>query len=126
MTVSGFGATFLLACTGGVLAELLRWYNLREATELPQYVRSPFYWALTALMVLAGGFVAVLYGTDSKNAILVVQIGLSAPLLLRVLADQSLPEDTRGRESPRVPGYGLDAPAQPDRSLRARRFLAGR
>lgn len=126
MTVSGFGATFLLACAGGVLAELLRWYKLRESTELPQYLRSPFYWVLTALMVLAGGFLAVLYGTDAKNAILVVQIGLSAPLLLRVLADQSLHEAPPGREAPRVPGYGLDVPAPEDRWFRARRFLAGR
>jgi hypothetical protein len=126
MTVSGFAATFLLACAGGVLAELLRWYKLREAAELPEYVRSPFYWTLTALMVLAGGFLAVLYGTDPKNTILVVQIGLSAPLLLRVLADQSLPLEGGRSDRPRVPGYGFDPSPSAHRWLQTRRFLAGR
>lgn len=109
-----------------MLAELLRWYKLREAAELPLYARSPFYWVLTVLMILAGGFLAVLYGTHSKNAILVVQIGLSAPLLLRVLADQSLPVEGRSRDRPRVPGYGLHATAPAGRWFRTRRFLAGR
>lgn len=126
MTVSGFGSTFLFACAGGVLAELLRWYKLREASQLPVYTRSPFYWALTLLMVLAGGFLAVLYGTESKNAILVVQIGLSAPLLLRVLADQSLPEGEGAPKPPQIPGYGLRPGTAAGRWLRTRRFLAGK
>jgi len=121
MTVSGLGPIFLLACFGGALAELLKWYGLRESPELPVYARSPFYWALTALMVIAGGGIAVLYGTDTKNAILVVQIGLSAPLLLRALADQTLPREPVSR---RGAGYGLRG--EDSRWLRARRFIAGR
>ena len=119
MMVSGLGQIFLLACFGGVLAELLKWHGLRESPELPVYARSAFYWTLTALMVLAGGGVAVLYGTDSKNALLVVQIGLSAPLLLRALADGTLP-----REHRRAHGYGLRG--EDSIWLRARRFIAGR
>jgi hypothetical protein len=126
MTVSGFGPTFLLACLGAALAELLRWYKLREASELPVYLRSPFYWLLTVLMMLAGGFLAVLYGTGSKNALLVVQVGLSAPLLLRVLADQTLPEAKQESLPRPVPGYGLNPGSTRSRWLQARRFLAAR
>lgn len=124
MTVSGFAATFGLACLGGALAELLKWYKLRESPSLPSYARSPLYWTLTLLMVLGGGGLAVLYGTDPKNAILVVQIGLSAPLLIRVLADGTLPNEPEPRR--RRPGYGMDGERETGRWLLTRRFLAGR
>jgi hypothetical protein len=125
MTVSGFGATFALACLGGALAELLKWYKLRESPRLPQYARRPLYWALTFLMIAAGGAVAVLYGTESHNAILVLQIGLSAPLVLRMLAESTLHEDEGGPPARDLPGYGM-RPARTDTWTSIRQFLAAR
>jgi hypothetical protein len=87
--IAGFWPTFAAACFGGVLAELLKWYRLRESPKFPHYVRSPFYWGITTVMVIAGGALALVYGTDAKSAILVVQAGLSAPLLMSALASAS-------------------------------------
>ena len=129
MTVSGLVPIFLLATFGAVLAELLKWYQLRESPNLPSYTRQPRYWILTLLMVLAGGVVAALYGTDPKPAILVVQLGLSTPLLVKTLAETKLgaPEAVVSDQgSLSVPGYGMNVDRL--RSVRpsALGFLAGR
>jgi hypothetical protein len=109
MMISGMAPTFALACFGGLLVELLKWYSLRESPNLPAYAKNPVYWAITALMVLAGGGLALLYGTDSKSSLLVVNIGISAPLIIKAFAD------TKPKTSPQIedhgpatPGFGFD------------------
>ena len=77
---------FLLGLVGGFLAELLKWYELKTSTNLPAYLHSLRYWIITILMAAAGGFLAVIYGIDATKPLLAVNIGLTAPLVLKGLA----------------------------------------
>lgn len=71
---------------GGGLAEILGLWKLRHVApkELPHYLRSPFYWAMTALMVISGGIVASIYVKSgiSLSPILALNVGASAPLII--------------------------------------------
>ena len=124
MTVSGFVPVFLVACLGGVLAELLRWYQLRESTHFPDYARGPVYWVVTVLMILAGGVLAVLYGTEPKSAILVLHIGLSAPLIIKTLAETKAAPMEVVAASPQLPGRSMAGKARHPASILD--FVAGR
>jgi len=86
MIISGFWLVFGCGCLGGILAEVAKWSALREASEFPAYCRKARYWVITAIMVSAGGVLSVLYGTEARNAMLVLNIGASAPLIIRSLA----------------------------------------
>jgi hypothetical protein len=93
MTIDGGYAIFGTGCAGGVLAELLHWWNLRESPQLPAYAKNAFYWAVTVAMVLAGGFVAWVYFGSKAEAIIAVHVGLSTPLILQKLV-ASVPNTT--------------------------------
>lgn len=71
---------------GGGLAEVLGLWRLRHTApaELPHYLRSPFYWVMTILMVTSGGIVAFTYIKSgiSLSPILAVNVGASAPLII--------------------------------------------
>ena len=96
MQLSNFWQVFLVGCFGGALAELIKWYGMRESPNLPSYVKSLRYWLITASVVLCGGVLATLYGTTSVNALLAVNIGASAPLIISSLArSQPLAETNR-------------------------------
>jgi hypothetical protein len=123
MVISGFLQVFLSGCLGGVLAELLKWYQLREAVTLPVYAHHWRYWALTLLMVLAGGLIATLYGTEAKNPLLALHIGLSAPLIVKVLAETRVSAASLPAE-PVPPGYSMGTRGKTEASLL--NFLAGR
>ena len=86
MTINGFLLVLLVGCLGGVLGEALKWYQLRDSPNLRDYAPSPFYWIITLIMIVLGGFWAVLYGIDNRNAILVATLGLSFPLSIKSLA----------------------------------------
>lgn len=77
-----FGAGIL----GGALAELLKWYQLRESANPPTYLHSPLYWVVTALMALAGGALASVNNGGSTSPLLALNLGISAPLILKGLA----------------------------------------
>jgi hypothetical protein len=78
-----FGAGF----AGGFAAEILALYELRHnvTSELPVYLKSPFYWTISIVMAVIGGGLTCLYGIGEVQALLAVNIGASAPLILRSL-----------------------------------------
>lgn len=76
---------FALGCAGGVIAEAYRWFSLRESPDLPVYAKSILYWVVTVVMVLVGGALASVYGISPDNPLLAVNVGISAPLILKSL-----------------------------------------
>jgi hypothetical protein len=126
MTISGTWQVFAVGAFGGVLLEALRWWKLREAELLPSYAVSRIYWLITIVMIVLGGVLAVLHGTDARSAFLVVNLGASAPALIGAFSVKPPPPD----QAPAGPGPdvhaappGPNAPAAP-RSPSLRRFLA--
>lgn len=93
MEASLYASGFWWGVLGGFLAELLQWFGMRRTlpADLPEWTRSPFYWAITLLMILAGGGLVVVYVESSllANPFIAVNIGASAPLILGKLAQQT-------------------------------------
>lgn len=85
MTLDTALEVFLVGTVGGILLEIFHWYGLRRENRLPDYVRSAFYWFLSASMALAGGFIAWLYFGSRAEGIVALHVGLSAPLILQKL-----------------------------------------
>jgi hypothetical protein len=85
MVVEGGMAVFGVGCGGGIVAELLHWWNLRDQAQLPAYKTSPFYWAITVAMIFAGGFIAWLYFGEHAEGIIALHVGVSTPLILQKL-----------------------------------------
>jgi len=77
---------------GGVLGELLNIFDLRQKapSDWPQWTRLKSYWAITAAMIVAGAGLVILHQRSGanfqNNAWLALNIGASAPLLLRQLS----------------------------------------
>jgi hypothetical protein len=97
MIIEGGYAVFGTGCAGGLLAELLHWWNLRESPQLPAYSKNPFYWGITAAMILAGGLIAWIYFGARAEGIIAVHVGVSTPLILQKLVT-SVP-DTKGAKN---------------------------
>ena len=91
---------FLYGVFGGFLAELLGLFRLRHEVpgSFPTYIKSPFYWIVTSLMILAGGVLVVVYlkSAFSLNALIAVNLGASAPLIIGSLVSQT-PQPSMGR-----------------------------
>lgn len=90
MEINGFWSVFGCGFFGAFFGELLKWYRIRENEELPHYAKSFVYWLITFFIMFSGGFLTVLYGIENINAILAVNIGLSAPLIIQNLS-RSIP-----------------------------------
>jgi hypothetical protein len=85
MVIEGAAAVAGVGLAGGVVAELLHWWNLREDRQLPDYATSPKYWIITLAMILAGGFITWIYFGQSAEAIVALHVGISTPLILQKL-----------------------------------------
>ena len=75
---------FLWGLFGGFIAEVLGLFRLRQQVNRPEYLKSPFYWIITVLMMCAGGILVVAYmKSDVKlNALIAINLGASAPLII--------------------------------------------
>ncbi len=78
--------TFALGIIGGLMAEVLKWYQLRESPTPPVYLKSVMYWVITVVMALVGGLLAVIQNVPPSQPVLALNIGISAPLILKGLA----------------------------------------
>ena len=86
MSLTSMIDVFIAGTFGGLLLELLHWWNLRRRnTRFPQYARSPFYWGITLLMAAAGGVLAVAYFGQQAEALIALHVGISTPLILQKL-----------------------------------------
>jgi hypothetical protein len=84
---------FLYGAVGGLFAELLGLFKLRREapSNLPDWLKSPFYWCITLAMICAGGLVVVIYlrsGIPLKP-IIAVNVGASAPLIISTLSSHT-------------------------------------
>jgi hypothetical protein len=84
---------FLFGVLGGLLAEIAGLFKLRQQApqELPKWLRSPFYWIVTLVMIAAGGGLVSIYSASDMGLlkpILAVNIGASAPLIIGALVSQ--------------------------------------
>lgn len=103
MEIEGIGPIFLCACFGSILIEVLKWYQIKDSPNLPIYATSPFYWSVSAVMVLCSGALAILYGVTPRSAIMVLNIGGSAPLIIKSLADMKSQEASSSRVATKPP-----------------------
>lgn len=86
MIISGFWQIFLIGCFGGIMGEAINWYLRRDSPRIAKYLKGARYWVTTIVMIVIGGFLATLYGVEDKSAVLVAHIGLTAPLIIKTLA----------------------------------------
>jgi hypothetical protein len=101
---------FGLGIVGGLLAEALKWYQLRESIKPPDYLKSALYWIVTLLMALSGGGLAVINNGGSTSPILALNIGISAPLILKGLAALTpvkMPDPAGGSFEPKKTGGNI-------------------
>ncbi len=93
MNLSFLDHTIVWGMVGGIFPEVLKWFRMREIlyVAIPDYAKGPSYWIVTAVMVVAGGIIAVAYEDQemTMNPILAINIGASAPLVIKELLGQT-------------------------------------
>ncbi len=87
MALTSLLEVFIVGTIGGLVLELIHWWNLRRRNpKFPKYAKSIFYWVVTAGMAVVGGVLAVFYFGDQAEAIVALHVGISAPLILQKLS----------------------------------------
>ena len=79
---------FAWGCFGGLGGEGIGWIEAARKNPTPLYLKTPFYWFAAIVLGLIGGFLVLAYSRDDpiKSCILCINIGASAPLIIRALA----------------------------------------
>ncbi len=85
MLLIGLNQVFLVGFLGGVILELMHWYNIRQRPTFPTYWKSVKYWIITAAMAATGGLLTMLYFGSRAEGIVALHVGLSTPLILQKL-----------------------------------------
>ena len=84
---------FLFGVLGGFMSEFLGLFKLRHKApdNLPDCVKSFFYWFTTIGMICCGGGLvcAYIYSDVQVNAILSINLGASAPLIIGTFGSQT-------------------------------------
>jgi hypothetical protein len=77
-------AAFVWGCFGGVAVEALQLYNGRDKPQ-PHRYRTLSFWVVTVFFILVGGGVVLADSVSAVRltAVTAIQLGISAPLLLR-------------------------------------------
>src|SRR6185312_2980615 len=86
LLLHGFWQVFSVGFFGGLLGDFVLIWEARTSGTAPTYTKKPFYWICVLGMALSGGVLAILYGVVEVQAFLALNIGLSAPLILKALA----------------------------------------
>ena len=77
---------FFWGCIGGIFAEFLKWYRIRETLtdNMPKYIKSKFYWILTIIGIIVGGICVVIYTKTgvNMNIVLAIHVGGTSILIL--------------------------------------------
>jgi hypothetical protein len=93
--------TLLWGGFGAFAAEAVNWSNLRHLlpSEYPYWVRSPLYYVISGVMVALAAVITYAYARSGTtlNPLLAIQVGASAPLIIRrsrdALAGKPKPPD---------------------------------
>lgn len=91
LLLHGFWQVFGVGFAGGLLGDLVLIWEARASGGPPIYAKSLFYWFCVLCMAVAGGFLTTLYGISEVQAFLALNIGISAPLILKSLATGAPP-----------------------------------
>jgi hypothetical protein len=86
LLLHGFWQVFGVGFVGGLIGDLVLIWELRTTGSAPVYVKNRFYWVCVLGMAVAGGFLSTFYGIVEVQAFLALNIGISAPLILKTLA----------------------------------------
>ena len=85
---------------GGLLAEFLRWYGLKDSSNLAVFQKSMFYWILTIGMIIVGGVWTVITCPAKPDIFLALSLGASAPAMITAaIYAGTTPAKTGGRST---------------------------
>lgn len=79
--------TTLWGAFGGLAAEAINWHNLRhlQLSDYPYWVKSPMYYVIAVVMIGIAAVITLAYARSGTtlNPLLAIQVGASAPLIIR-------------------------------------------
>jgi len=90
---------FVYGIFGGAISEVVGLYKIRTLANLPKTFKSKSYWLITALMIVCGGGLVCVYlkSDIALTPILALNVGISAPLVISRVAEDTLPSSPSNR-----------------------------